>query len=349
MKTLLSADAPRFNPTTRSTLIEVDAFKTLTSIHSNPEVFLEEYRKLLAEQLVSRDDCNIERERLVVEFLKKRYGEGPLHKCEVMLNDIYQSVELNNALKNSTQRIAEERALSRSDIRYALPILSTTIISYLFWPEAKEPDIIVPPDIQLLMDVYGEQYHNKKRPRQLTWRTGTGMVELDVYVQNEKTTFKVSPVLATILYHFQEHPEIEAQHLAQLVGIDVSTLMSKITFWINNGVIEEAQENGQTKYRRKTTMEKPSVQVTENSDAEAEERRTSKDSDSAKFECFKTYILEFLNHHPGSTVEEIHNHLEKFVKQHRFDMSQGELNEYLATLGFEGIVEVSNGMYKLRA
>ena len=56
---------------------------------------MDEYRKYLSEKLYSNSDYDISNEIRDIERLKKRFGEGNVQKCEVMLHDVKDSKRIN--------------------------------------------------------------------------------------------------------------------------------------------------------------------------------------------------------------------------------------------------------------
>eukprot|EP00079_Xenopus_tropicalis_P017498 XP_004917614.1 PREDICTED: anaphase-promoting complex subunit 2 [Xenopus tropicalis] len=62
-----------------------DIISLLVSIYGSKELFINEYRTLLAERLLHQFNYSSEREIRNVELLKLRFGEAQMHYCEVML------------------------------------------------------------------------------------------------------------------------------------------------------------------------------------------------------------------------------------------------------------------------
>lgn len=60
-----------------------DIISMLVNIYGSKELFVNEYRTLLSNRILSQYDPD--REIRNLELLKKRFGEAPLHQCEVML------------------------------------------------------------------------------------------------------------------------------------------------------------------------------------------------------------------------------------------------------------------------
>lgn len=104
----------------------------LVSIYGTSELFVNEYRNMLADRLLTITDYDTDKELRVLELLKLKFGEMNLHNCEIMIKDLADSKRINNQCKNSPGN------------KY----IDTTIVSYLFWPNFKEEKFELPSSIQ---------------------------------------------------------------------------------------------------------------------------------------------------------------------------------------------------------
>ena len=82
-----------------------DIISMLVNIYGSKELFVSEYKTLLADRILSTFNFEMAREIRYLELLKLRFGESQLHNCEVMLKDVADSKRINT-------RIAEERKKS---------------------------------------------------------------------------------------------------------------------------------------------------------------------------------------------------------------------------------------------
>ena len=67
-----------------------DIISKLVNIYGSKELFVNEYRTLLSNRILSQFTYDAEREIRNLELLKLRFGEAPLHQCEVMLKGMYR-------------------------------------------------------------------------------------------------------------------------------------------------------------------------------------------------------------------------------------------------------------------
>lgn len=74
----------------------------LVNIYGSKELFVQEYRTLLADRILTQFNYEIVKEIRYLELLKLRFGESQLHYCEVMLKDVADSKRLNS-------RVMDER------------------------------------------------------------------------------------------------------------------------------------------------------------------------------------------------------------------------------------------------
>lgn len=72
----------------------------VVDIYGSKELFVNEYRNLLADRLLVQLDFNPEKEIRNLELLKLRFGDSLLHSCEVMLKDISDSKRINSHIQS---------------------------------------------------------------------------------------------------------------------------------------------------------------------------------------------------------------------------------------------------------
>ncbi|GFR52613.1 hypothetical protein Agub_g15129, partial [Astrephomene gubernaculifera] len=346
-----------------------DVVSMLTGVFGSPELFLAEYRRLLAGQLLYRCDYDTAREVRTLELLKMRFGEGAMHACEVMLKDVADSKRINHrvhsmsaagaagadkpmsptsaaaaaaaaaaataaaaaqlpprstpigartAARGQSQQQQQQRpaggaggggggsggvntpqvqtrsaaaaaaqqqqaavtpaaaapaatasaASSAAAASSAPPpppppaaaapelapgpefeLLSATILSYLFWPGQEDRDkgapddpscgLLLPPEVRAAMRVFEGRYRHLKTPRSLRWRPQLGAVDLELAAGGATASFRVSPLMATLLLAFREREVLSAGELAAEVGLPVAVVRRKMLFWVNHGVIAE--------------------------------------------------------------------------------------------------------------
>lgn len=232
-----------------------DVISTLVGIYGSNDMFIEEYRKILADKLLGKIEYDCMCEIRTVELLKIRFGETALHNCEVMLRDMHDSKRMQQNIIAAAP--ISGGSASRGRRNDAPEQVSATIISELFWPDLNGKNIRLPQGVQKRLDHYSDKFHSLKAPRKLKWRTGLGVVDLDVTVGKTTLSFSVTPAHAVVIVAFQSATSRMANDLARELGMTAATLRAKALFWVNNGVLVECRgRNGEVCYRRADEVDK---------------------------------------------------------------------------------------------
>eukprot|EP00775_Hariotina_reticulata_P008508 gene8508-8690_t len=92
--------------------VEADVVSMLIGIYGGPLLFMEEYRQMLADRLLAKDEYDCEKEVRTLELLKIRFGDAGLHPCEVMLKDLADSKRLDANRRGSSGDVEYKRATS---------------------------------------------------------------------------------------------------------------------------------------------------------------------------------------------------------------------------------------------
>nr|XP_054770341.1 anaphase-promoting complex subunit 2-like [Lytechinus pictus] len=98
-----------------------DIISTLVNIYGSRELFVNEYRNLLADRILSSFSYDTARELRNLELLKLRFGESQLHQCEVMLKDVADSKRCNAHVlsEKEKKRKEEEKRKEQEEKRAA--------------------------------------------------------------------------------------------------------------------------------------------------------------------------------------------------------------------------------------
>jgi len=222
----------------------------LVNIYGSKELFVNEYRTLLSNRLLAQFSYETEKEIRNLELLKLRFGEAPLHQCEVMLKDIGDSKRINTLLHQEKQEetvapatSAEENNQPMAKENYlqkcAFPV-NSIILSAQFWPQFKAMETLqLPEPVVQSLETYTKAFEAMKGNRTLVWKTHLGFANIDLEMGEKKINLTVTPVQAAIIYHFQEKGEWTAEELSQSLKIPISTLRRRLTFWQTQGLLRE--------------------------------------------------------------------------------------------------------------
>lgn len=164
----------------------------LVNVYGSKELFVNEYRTLLADRLLTNYSCDTEKEIRYLELLKLRFGDTLLNSCEVMLKDIADSKRIN-------QNIKQDENYNEGDV----PI-GTMILSAQFWPVFKDESLELHEKLVEQMKSYTSAFETLKGSRTLCWKNHLGVVDLDIELADRTISLSVTPVHATILMHFED-------------------------------------------------------------------------------------------------------------------------------------------------
>lgn len=114
-----------------------DIISILVNIYGSKEMFINEYRQLLAERLLQTTDYNTTGEVYNLELLKLKFGETNLNFCEVMIKDVADSRRINASLQQINTRDDYKEDMDDGEF-------NALILSYVFWPAFKDEKIILP-------------------------------------------------------------------------------------------------------------------------------------------------------------------------------------------------------------
>lgn len=204
----------------------LDVLALLVSIYGSTDLFVSEYRSLLADKLLNNLNYNTDQEVSTLELLKIRFGDEPLHSCEVMLRDIEDSRRVNNSIQSE---LTKGRLTSNTKDDHAL--VDYTIISHNYWPAlpADADGIECHDKLQGTCTSYEDIYANLKKPRKLHIMPQLGQVDLELtFNDGSCRVFAVSLMQATIILHLQEESPIRCSKLCFKCSLEDSDMRKRI-------------------------------------------------------------------------------------------------------------------------
>ena len=168
-----------------------DIISMLVNIYGSKELFVNEYRSLLSNRLLANCSYDTEKEIRSLELLKLRFGEIPLHQCEVMLKDIGDSKRINSLLHTVDGGCPELQT-------QAFPV-NALVLSAQFWPQFKNETLELPPEIGEALEVYTKAFQTLKGNRTLVWKPHLGFANIALEIGDKKVNITVTPVQAAII------------------------------------------------------------------------------------------------------------------------------------------------------
>ncbi|XP_053474021.1 anaphase-promoting complex subunit 2 isoform X1 [Ictalurus furcatus] len=321
-----------------------DIISLLVSIFGSKEIFIDEYKTVLADRLLHQLNYNTAREIRNVELLKLRFGESHMHYCEVMLKDVADSRRINTNIHEEEARLPEEEQPS-------VP-LSAMILSSEFWPQLKEEKLELPAAISKSMETYTHRFEKLKAMRTLSWKPHLGSVTLDVELEDRTlTNLSVSPIHAAIILHFQEKGTWALEELSGVLGVPQELLRRKLALWQQHGVLQEESPGRYSVLEKASSRERPDRGIMLiDSDEEGDSNTTTQSEQrEEKLQLFWAYIQAMLTNLESMTLERIHSMLRMFVATGPgvTEMDVNELQAFLQKKVRDHQLIVSAGVYRL--
>lgn len=210
----------------------VDVFNMLVSVYGSKELFVKEYRNLLAERLSSSDNKDPEFEKRYLDLLKLRFQYSELQHCEVMLRDVIHSLDIDKKFEDMSERSAGN---------YDVPIIpiSACIISSHYWPklETEKTEALMPQPLQAAMDVYQETYLDVKRDRKLEWLRSVGCVEVSINIDGVEVDRTIPNMYALLLFLFLEKETWTTAEVVEKMGMSVVVTRKRLEWLVKQGFI----------------------------------------------------------------------------------------------------------------
>lgn len=331
---------PKVNSSDRRTS---DIISMLVNVYGSKELFVNEYRTLLADRLLAQSAINTEKEIRYLELLKLRFGESQLHFCEVMLKDISDSKRIN-ALIHQDKDIEELNKIFTSN---------AMILSAQFWPPFKDESLELPEVIKSHLEAYTKSFEALKGNRTLSWKPHLGNVNIEIEIGEKKLDLTVSPFNATLIMHFESKPEWSIEELHQIMKVPVTILRRKITYWQSMGLISEKSPDyfvlvdGSESQKGSVASNQVQEMIIEDDEAESA-MASAHDQREGELQVFWSYIVGMLTNLDSLPLDRIHQMLKMFASQAPgTECSLQELRQFLDTKVRTHQLILQGGMYKL--
>ena len=148
----------------------------LVNIYGSKDLFVNEYKSLLGDRLLSTFSFNMEKEIRNLELLKLRFGDSNLFSCEAMLKDISESRRIN---ANILEQFRQKEITSIESLQnISAANLKCLILSEQFWPKLKEEKVEMSSELKAIQDKFISCYEAFKGNRTLIWKNNLGQVSI---------------------------------------------------------------------------------------------------------------------------------------------------------------------------
>jgi anaphase-promoting complex subunit 2 len=331
-----------------------DILAMLVSIYGSKELFVNEYRIMLADKLLANLDYNVDQEVHTLELLKLRFGEASMRSCEVMIKDLNDSKRTNTNIRSFLEPHADT-------------IVDAVMVSHIFWPSLHDESMKHHPRLQYMLDVFAKEYARLKNPRILLWfhQLGTVEIEAEVIENDGRTTvknFSCSPLLATLLAHFEDKPQWTAIELSNETGLGEHLIQKRMAYWVSQKVLRLVTQGVE-----KPTYVLAGVDYLSSTNADSFDNHafhhhhnqhhddevagvSAAAQEEEEMDVYLSYIVGMLTNLGSLPLKTIHNNLKNFVtgSEIRYNKTPQQLGLFLQRLCKEERLEVGpDGMYKL--
>ena len=341
--------------TSQSRLSE-DLLSMLVSIYGSKEVFVTEYRLMLADKLLRLDDFDTEQDITTLERLKLRFGDASLESCEIMIKDMDDS-------KRTSANISSSR-------RTLTTTTTAAMVSHQFWPTLQHTEFDLHPTLERLASAFRREYASLKKPRSLKWLASLGFVTLTLTIKSVSKEFIVSPLHATLVCYFEaeeEKSEAEntrrsprlswtASELASEIDVENLDLVVKtLRFWLQHDVLVLDATSRRYHVVEHLTQHHDvgsSFESFEGLDDDLDEAPRAVSSDVQRAEelrVFETYIVGILSNYGQLGIGRIHAMLRTFARSGSevYDKTIPELAGMLDQLVKRHKIECLAGEYSM--
>ena len=228
-----------------------DILSMLVGIYGSKELFVNEYRVMLADKLLANLDFDTDKEVHNLELLKLRFGELSMRQCEIMIKDIDDSKRINSNIRETIvdkkkKRKEDQQRKKRKKTQQPPepaevddPVVDCAIVSHIFWPALQKEQFKNHPRIQSQLDEFSLEYAAFKNPRRLIWHQMLGTVQIELEVVDEDgggshmQEFTCSTLHATLISHFEDKQQWTLEDLATETGLSEEIVRKK------NGVLDQ--------------------------------------------------------------------------------------------------------------
>lgn len=224
-----------------------DLLPMLVGIYGSKDLFVEEYRAMLADKLLTNHNnadgngLNTDLEFQNLELLKIRFGESSMRQCEIMVKDMDDSKRINSNISSTLNAKKDIRAQKAT-------VIDASIISHVFWPALQQDSVKHHSRIRSLLDEFSVEYAKLKNPRRLVWFGQLGQVQLELEVVEEnngdreeemRTTkdFTCSPLQATLISLFEDRERWTEYDLSIEIGLPEDIIKKKMVYWLNHHIV----------------------------------------------------------------------------------------------------------------
>ena len=328
-----------------------DILAMLVGIYGSKDLFVNEYRIMLADKLLNNLEYDTDKEVHNLELLKLRFGEASLRQCEVMIKDVDDSKRIQTNIHSTLNSKPRESGPAAVD---------AAIVSHIFWPALQREEMKYHPSIKSKLDEFSVEYVKLKNPRKLVWMKQLGSVELEVeaYEKDEDGNLvshtkevTCNPSQATLLAHFEDKSEWTSGELSNETEMPEDLVRKRMGFWVNQRVVHAKRSGEFLLYSLISASEADAADHSIQHDDEDQELAVSLGAHAEEeMKAYESYIIGMLSNLGHLPLDRIHAMLKTFVagSDHKYDKTPQQLAVFLQQLCKEEKLECSpDGLYTI--
>lgn len=331
-----------------------DVIGTLISALGSQDIFIKEFQLIIAERLLS-SQTSFTQETKVLGLLKKRFGEGALQNCDVMMKDIQDSKRVDSLLNKNLD--------SKREAGTEPTMFHSKILSRLFWPSLPKDPFTVPPPIAKLQSQYEQGFEELKSSRKLTWLDHLGRATVKLDFEDRTLELECKTYEAAVIYAFQVDEGSEGSgpqqrnfnEIWEKLMIDEDLLDLALRFWVNKRVlrdvgnqtfvvVERLDKDGQT---AEAAGSAGASQGAESGQASPRKPKSIDVKEKERRVVYWQFIVGMLtNSAPMMPLGQILMMMKMLIAD-GCSWSNEELQEFLGEKVAEGELELAGGKYRL--
>ncbi|CAL2038342.1 unnamed protein product [Caenorhabditis brenneri] len=203
----------------------VDVFNMLVSVYGSKELFVKEYRLLLAERLSGSDNKDPFFEKRYLDLLKLRFQYSELQHCEVMLRDVMHSQEIDEVVEATREP-------------HFVPI-SSCITSKHYWPklETETTEATLPAACQEALQNYKSTFVQSKRDRTVEFYKTVGCLEVSIELDGVQVDRTIPNIYAHALFLFLEAETWTTNEVVNRLKVTVVNAKKRLEWLTKQGFL----------------------------------------------------------------------------------------------------------------
>lgn len=237
-----------------------DVIGTLISTLGAEDVFIKEFQTIIADNLLSTQ-MDFTQEEMVLDLLKKRFGESALQNCEVMIKDIFDSRKVDSMIRMvalaprvfgtpapTTPYVAGPLQLDMEEEGQGLLPYQARILSRLYWPNIVQETFTLPGPVIEQQARYGRGYECLKSARKLTWLHQLGQATVELELEDRTVNVECRTFEAAVIYAFHDEDDggkeehrgpahRTVQELHEHLHMDEELVLQALEYWESKQVL----------------------------------------------------------------------------------------------------------------